>query len=68
MDELKPLVESKTFWGAIMALVGGGLGIGHYTLSAADAAHAVDLITGIVSAVGGLIAIVGRVKATKQIG
>lgn len=67
MDEMKPLVESKTFWGAVVALGAGGLSLGHYTLSPADAAHAVDLITGMASAVGGILAIYGRVVASKKI-
>lgn len=68
MDELKPLVQSKTFWGAVVALGGSALSLGHYTLSTADAAQLVDLISGIASALGGLIAIYGRLVASKQIG
>jgi hypothetical protein len=68
MDELKTLTQSKTFWGAVVALAGSALGLAHYTLTPADAASAVDLISGIASAIGGLIAIYGRVVATHKIG
>ena len=68
MDEFKTLTESKTFWGAVVTLGGAALALGHYLLSQADAAQAVDLLSGIASAVGGLIAIYGRVVATKKIG
>jgi hypothetical protein len=68
MNEVKSLLESRTFWGAVVALAGSALSVGHYTLSAADAAQAVELISGIVSAAGGLIAICGRVAATRRIG
>lgn len=68
MDEVKSLVASKTFWGAIVALGGSALSLGHYTLSPSDAAQAVDLITGIATAAGSLLAIYGRVKASRQIG
>ena len=68
MDETKALIQSKTFWGAVVALGGAVLMLGHYTLSPADAAQAVDLLSGIAGAVGGLIAIYGRVVATKKIG
>ena len=68
MNELKPLMQSKTFWGAMMALGGSALSAGHYTLSAADAASAVDIVVSLVSGVGGLIAIYGRVVASKKIG
>jgi hypothetical protein len=68
VDEFKTLTQSKTFWGAIIALGGSALTLGHYTLTPADAAAAVDLLSGIAGAVGGLIAIYGRVVATKKIG
>jgi hypothetical protein len=68
MDEFKVLTQSKTFWGAIVALCGSALSLAHYTLTPADAAQAIDLVSGIATAVGGLIAIYGRVVATKRIG
>ena len=68
MDEFKALTQSKTFWGATVALGGSALTLGHYSLSPADAVQAVDLLSGIAGAVGGLIAIYGRVVATKKIG
>jgi hypothetical protein len=67
MNEFKALTESKTFWGAIVALAGSALTLGQYTLTPADAAQAVDLLSGMAGAVGGLIAIYGRVVATKKI-
>jgi hypothetical protein len=68
VNEFKTLTQSKTFWGAVVAVGGSALTLGHYSLSPADAAHAVDLLSGIASAVGGLIAIYGRVVASKKIG
>ena len=68
MDDAKALIQSKTFWGAVVALGGAALTLGHYTLTPDDAAHAVDLLSGIAGAVGGLIAIYGRVVATQKIG
>ncbi len=67
MNEFKALTESKTFWGAIVALAGSALTLGHYTLTPGDAAQAIDLLSGMAGAVGGLIAIYGRVVATKKI-
>jgi hypothetical protein len=67
MDEFKALTESKTFWGAVVAVAGSALQLGHYTLTPADAVQAVDLLSGMAGAVGGLIAIYGRVVATKKI-
>ena len=68
MNEFKILTQSKTFWGAVVALGGAALTLGHYSLSPADAAQAVDLLSGVAGAVGGLIAIYGRMVATKKIG
>jgi len=67
MDEFKTLTQSKTFWGAVVALGASALGLAHYTLTPADAASAVDLVSGIASAIGGLVAIYGRVVASKKI-
>jgi hypothetical protein len=67
MNEVKTLWQSKTFWGAAVAVIGSGLSIGHYTLSPADAAQAVELISGIMSAAGSLYAIYGRVVASRRI-
>jgi hypothetical protein len=50
-----------------VALGGSALGLAHYTLTPADAASAVDLVSGIASAIGGLVAIYGRVVASKKI-
>ena len=52
----------------MVALGGAALTLGHYTLMPDDAAHAVDLLSGIAGAVGCLIAIYGRVVATQKIG
>jgi hypothetical protein len=68
MDQFKSWIESKAVWGGIAAVAGAALSLGHYTLTPADAAHAVDLVTGIVTAIGGLVAIYGRVVASKKIG
>lgn len=68
MELVKSWMNSKGVWGGIVAAAGGLLALGHYTLSAQDAATAVDLLSGVASAVGGLIAIYGRVVASKKIG
>lgn len=68
MENVKPLIQSKTFWGAIVTLLAAILSLGHYTITPAEQANVVDLITGIAGAVGGLYAIYGRVAASKKIG
>jgi hypothetical protein len=68
MNEFKALTLSKTFWGAVVAFAGSALTLGRYTLTPSDAAQAVDLLSGIAGAAGSLLAIYGRVVASKKIG
>ena len=67
MHEFKSFILSKTFWGAAVALTSAALTLSHYTLTPADAAQAVDLLSGIAGAAGSLLAIYGRVVASKKI-
>jgi hypothetical protein len=67
MNEFKALSASKTFWGAAVALFGAALRLVHYTLTPDDAAQAIDLISCMAGAAGGLVAVYGRVVATKKI-
>lgn len=68
MNDFKGMLASKTVWGGLVALLAGVLGLFGYTVGAEDQATLVELAAGIASAVGGLVAIVGRVVATKKIG
>jgi hypothetical protein len=68
MEGFKGFFESKAVWGGIVALVSAGASALHYSVSAADAANAVELFTAIATGIGSLIAIYGRVVATKKIG
>jgi hypothetical protein len=65
---MKGFFESKAVWGGIAALAGSVLGLGHYTLSPTDATQAVDLVVSMTTAIGSLLAIYGRVVASKKIG
>lgn len=68
MDEVKSLLSSRTFWGAAIAVAAGVAGVLGYTVTAEDAQSLPELVTSIASSVGGLIAIFGRVMASKKIG
>ena len=68
MDEdVKSIFLSKGFWGSVVTLVAAALSFAHYTVTPADQATIVDLIVAVLGAIGGLIAIYGRVVATKKI-
>ena len=60
-------LESKTIIAAIVTLVASILALLGYTFTPEDQAVVVGLVTSLVTAVGAVAAIVGRIKATKQI-
>ena len=68
MNDFKSIFASKTFWGGAIALLAGILGFFGYSLLPDDQAVLVDGGTAAAAAVGGVIAIWGRVKASKKIG
>jgi hypothetical protein len=68
MDDLKPWWASRTIWASIIAVVAVIAGYFRYDIAPADQASLVDAITTGVGVVAGLIAIVTRIGATKQIG
>jgi hypothetical protein len=68
MDGYKAILASKTIWGSMMTLAGSALAFGHYTLTPADAASAVDIIVGMITGASGLVTIWGRVVASKRLG
>lgn len=68
MFDTKPFLKSTTIWGALLAILASGLGLLGYTVTPADQVEAVAIGTSLVSAIGGAIALYGRIKATKRIG
>lgn len=78
----KPAIRSLGVWGGAVATVAGGAGLLGYTVSAEEASalgqqadavaaavsQAVLLVSSLASAVGGIIAIIGRVRARARIG
>jgi hypothetical protein len=68
MDEVKALTQSKTFWGAFVAILAAVASIGHYSIGAADQTSLAELLTSIATIAGSLCAIYGRVVASKKIG
>jgi hypothetical protein len=68
MSDVKTLFASKTFWGALVAVLAGALSLFGYQLGAADQAELINALSGIAAAAGGLLAIYGRIVASKRIG
>jgi len=73
LNEGISLVESKTFWGSLFALLAIVAGAFHQTWlvsfvsDPANVDHTLTVVTTIVSVGGSLFAILGRAAATKQI-
>ena len=67
MDDFKSLFASKTFWGGVIAVLAGVLGFFGYELGGADQGALITMCADVVASVGGVIAIWGRVKASKLI-
>ncbi len=68
MESVKGLLASKTVWGGLLALGAGLASIAGFTITAEDTAQLSELLAGVGSAIGGFVAIIGRIYATKKIG
>lgn len=68
MTDIKPWWQSKTLWGAIVTIASSILDLAGLELGDADAEALTGLLTSLGAAIGGIIAIVGRLKAKSRIG
>lgn len=68
MKDVKSFLRSKTIWGAVIAVAPPVLNLLGYSVTGADVAQVSGSIDSIVTAVGALLAVYGRVTATKAIG
>jgi len=68
MEESKKWFESRTVWAGIVVLIATVAGAFGFELDVTAQGEITEYIMTVVTAVGALVAIVGRVKATKTIG
>ena len=68
MDGYKGLLESKTFWGAVLSVIGALAGLFGYTFGPQEQQALILAGSTLTTAVGNILAVYGRVKATKRIG
>lgn len=68
MDGMKAWYQSKTVWGALIAVGASLLQIMGAEVDIGTQAELADLAVTTVGAVGGLIAIYGRISARSEIG
>jgi hypothetical protein len=67
MEFSKSWIRSKTIWGGAVAVLAGALGLFDYTITPPDQAELSQLLESLASTGGGLLAIVGRIVASKRI-
>jgi hypothetical protein len=68
MTDIKPWWQSKTLWGGIVTLGSAALGLAGLDLGDADREALIELLTSLGAAIGGVIAIFGRITAKNRIG
>ncbi|KQT54242.1 hypothetical protein ASG43_01025 [Aureimonas sp. Leaf454] len=67
MDEMKSWYRSKTIWGGIVALLAAMGGLVGLDLDAAEGSALTLALTQAASAIGAIVAILGRLEAVKPI-
>jgi hypothetical protein len=68
MLEMKPWYQSKTVWGALIAIAASLLGRAGLEIGGAEQAEIAEALTTLAGTVGGLLALYGRLTATKGVG
>ena len=68
MTGRKNFLKSKGVWGGLIALGGSVANVAGYAIDGATVSEAILNVNSIVGAVGGLMAIYGRVTAKDRIG
>jgi len=68
MDEIKPWYQSKTILGGIVAVGSAAAGAFGITLGPDELMGLVAALSSIGSGIGGLLAIIGRIRAIKRVG
>lgn len=68
MDNMKKWYESKTVWGALIAILASVLQAAGVDFDASGQAQMADSLVAISGAIGGLIALYGRMSAETKLG
>lgn len=64
----KPWWQSKTIWGAFITLIAVVAQVFGYEIDQATQTQLTEIVTTVVAAFGSVLAIYGRITATKRIG
>ncbi len=65
--ETKGWYLSRTVWGGILAVAASVLNLAGIEISGADQAELADRVTALVAAAGGIVAIAGRLAASRRL-
>lgn len=68
MLQMKPWYQSKTVWGALIAIAAPLLGRAGLDVGGAEQAEIAEALTTLAGTLGGLLALYGRLTATKGVG
>lgn len=68
MEDVKTWYQSRTIWGAIIAILASLAHAGGYNLTVADQGQLAEAALSLAGAFGGLVAIWGRMKASVRVG
>jgi hypothetical protein len=68
MEEVKNWYESKTVWGALIAVAASVLQVSGLDLRFEDQSELAEIAVTLVGAIGGLLALYGRLVASASIG
>lgn len=68
MDPVKPWYRSRTIWASLVTVAAALAALAGFPLGEADQAMLTETILQTVAAVGGLVALVGRLVAKSRIG
>ena len=68
MNNFKGVLSSKGVWGGVIVVLSALLGMFGYKIGLEDQQALTDAVSQLGAMVGGLLAIYGRITATKRIG
>ena len=66
-DDVKAWYQSRTVWGALIAILASLANAAGVEVATGDQAELADLVVAAVGTVGGLIALMGRISASRRV-
>ena len=67
MNDVKAWYQSRTVWGALVAVLASLASAAGVEITTGDEGEVADMIVAAVGVVGGLVAIIGRISARRRV-